>query len=418
MRIKCKFLTLIVPLLILVSCSSQIANTENFSRSNDIGPNTSAKSQVDSAYQLTETEQVKILPTNTPVIFDEPEGKSVLSTPTMPVTAADAYDNFSSIYFQPWELITSITWSHDGRYLVISAGTVIYIYDVETQKFIGSYQVKALTHTLDISQDGKWLVAGSRDGIIRVWQFDQIIEDLASGTEMHPAYQIDAHKKGINSVSFINPDHYLATAGNDGIIRIWDLANQDMVSSMIGGNYAIPSIAYSHQYDYIAIANNTIIRLRNLQTLKIEGTLRAPTNLYSIAFNPVGNLIIAGDIANHIYIWNIVEANQAGEKNNPQPLIILGPKADENAYQGLVWQVKFHPNGKVIASAGGDKSVRLWNVYTGELLDEFYGHSAGVTSIAFHPNGSVLVSGGLDGILNFWNIKLPEVLPQDDDRFR
>ena len=79
------------------------------------------------------------------------------------------------------------------------------------------------------------------------------------------------------------------------------------------------------------------------------------------------------------------------------------PKATLEGHTDIVWSVAFSPNGKMLASASWDQSVRLWNVNTGRLLHTLTGHTNEVMSVAFSPDGNTLASGSWDGTIRLWN---------------
>jgi WD40 repeat protein len=62
----------------------------------------------------------------------------------------------------------------------------------------------------------------------------------------------------------------------------------------------------------------------------------------------------------------------------------------------------FAPGGKVLASAGTDRLVRLWEVATGKEVRQFKGHAHYVSAVAFSADGKTLVSASLDGALRLW----------------
>jgi WD40 repeat protein len=69
-----------------------------------------------------------------------------------------------------------------------------------------------------------------------------------------------------------------------------------------------------------------------------------------------------------------------------------------------VSNVAFSPNSTLAARGSGDKTVRLWDANTGELLRSFIGHNSGVTCVAFTPDGRTLVSGSSDGTVLLWDL--------------
>jgi WD40 repeat protein len=71
---------------------------------------------------------------------------------------------------------------------------------------------------------------------------------------------------------------------------------------------------------------------------------------------------------------------------------------------GTVLSVAFSPDGNMLASGGGDKTVRLWDAGSRKPTATLKGHTEGVTSVAFSPDGRLLASGGADSHLKLWEI--------------
>src|SRR5262249_139117 len=67
--------------------------------------------------------------------------------------------------------------------------------------------------------------------------------------------------------------------------------------------------------------------------------------------------------------------------------------------------VAFTPDGKTLASASYDHTIRLWDPATGRELLRLQGHTNYVMSVAFTPDGKTLVSGGNDGMGRIWDLK-------------
>lgn len=66
--------------------------------------------------------------------------------------------------------------------------------------------------------------------------------------------------------------------------------------------------------------------------------------------------------------------------------------------------LSFSPNGKLIVSASNDKTIKLWDVFTGKLVNEFIGHTEKVQTALFSPDGRFLVSTSGDDTIRLWDI--------------
>ena len=65
--------------------------------------------------------------------------------------------------------------------------------------------------------------------------------------------------------------------------------------------------------------------------------------------------------------------------------------------------VSFSPDGTRIASGSGDKTVKVWDAATGEVVQTLQGHSRLVTAVAFSPDGARLASGSFDERVKVWD---------------
>jgi WD40 repeat protein len=108
----------------------------------------------------------------------------------------------------------------------------------------------------------------------------------------------------------------------------------------------------------------------------------------SVSFSSDGKIIASASANRTVRLWNI----------DGSLLYVL------QGHRDVVWDVCFSPGGKVLASASGDGTIKIWS-RNGSLLHTFVGHSESVFSVAFNPTGNVIVSASADKTIKFWSIK-------------
>ena len=73
-------------------------------------------------------------------------------------------------------------------------------------------------------------------------------------------------------------------------------------------------------------------------------------------------------------------------------------------HTGEVLSVSYSPDGSTLASGSLDRTVRLWDVSSGQEIATLQGHTHGVTSVSYSPNGQTLASGSLDRTVRLWDV--------------
>ncbi len=91
--------------------------------------------------------------------------------------------------------------------------------------------------------------------------------------------------------------------------------------------------------------------------------------------------------------WRLLKA-----LSQPESLVLRG-------HTGDVYYVAYAPDGKTLATAGMDGTIRLWDSETGREQAQLNGHDGEVNCVSFSPDGRTLVSGGDDGTLRVWDLE-------------
>ncbi len=114
--------------------------------------------------------------------------------------------------------------------------------------------------------------------------------------------------------------------------------------------------------------------------------------VYSVAFSGDGRLLASAGADRTVRVWDVAAA---------KCVAVLTGHTDE------IFSAVFHPDGKRLASAGRDRAIWLWDLSTGVEVARLEGHTNFVFSLAFSPDGASLASGSGDGTVRIWDTESP-----------
>jgi WD40 repeat protein len=138
----------------------------------------------------------------------------------------------------------------------------------------------------------------------------------------------------------------------------------------------------------IAFSLVTLAMAHSLQPQPLAELKGHTALIYHVAFSPDGKLLATAGFDNGVKLW---------EGSSGKEVRTL------TGHTGPVYCVAFHPNGTILASGSLDKTIRLWNIADGKLIREIKGHTDIVDSIAFNKDGKLLASGSSDKTIRLWN---------------
>ncbi len=112
------------------------------------------------------------------------------------------------------------------------------------------------------------------------------------------------------------------------------------------------------------------------------------SEILTMAYSPTGHLLATAGIDQTIRLWN-------PESGRDQKVL--------RGHMGAVHALAFSPNGKFLASGSADTSIRLWDVDSGQPVHAVTSNFGAVRAVTFSADGKMLATGGNDGSLRFWD---------------
>jgi WD40 repeat protein/serine/threonine protein kinase/tetratricopeptide (TPR) repeat protein len=257
--------------------------------------------------------------------------------------------------------------SPDGEHVVTvvretPGRSVLHVWNAATGQPAGKpTPASGTVWDLRFTREGKRLVTGSAisnllgggSGEARLWEFP----------ELKPIGKPIAHPDWIQDTAF-SPDETQLLVGGLRSARVWNIESGEAASPAMQFGYPVAKIAFSPNGQMVAAASN-----------------------YGVA-----------------RVWKAADGEPVTpllEHDNPRQI-----KNGPTGHAGLALAaVDFHPNGKLLLTACGDKTARMWNLESsGTAVGTPMRHSDHIVTARFSPDGRFVLSASLDQTAALWNV--------------
>jgi WD40 repeat protein len=233
------------------------------------------------------------------------------------------------------------------------------------------------------SPDGKQIVSCGWDKTVRLW-------DPTTGKELR---RFIGHTNIVYTVVFSPDGKNLLSGGSDSVLRLWDVASGKQIRQFNGHNEWVGSLAIAGDgKSAISGGYDNILRLWDIKTgNELYRFVGHSKPIRTVAMTPNGRYALSGSLDGTVKAWNV-----PGRK-------------EVRSFVGS-FPVCFSADGRLIACGGPERSVIVYDFYSGKELVRLIGHVADVMGVTFSPDGRRVLTAGMDKTVRLWDVKTGKVI--------
>jgi len=233
------------------------------------------------------------------------------------------------------------------------------------------------------------------------------------GSSPSPIQSFDGHSNNVTSIGFQRDRKWLFSGSEDGSVKIWDLRVSSCQRDYQSKSSVNCCVLHPNQGELIAADEDGAIRVWDLtqNTCSFELVPDGKVPMRSLTIAADASLLVAANNKGNIYVWRLGVGSKAGGGGG---LTILEPFNRLDAahpQQSYILHALLSPDVRLLATCASDKTIRIWNVEKGFVLDKILsGHSGWVWDCSFSADSAYLVSGSSDKTAKLWDVKTGDTI--------
>ena len=287
--------------------------------------------------------------------------------------------------------INKLSYNREGTELAIASGDewsgLAEIINARKGETGGSFYHPSAVNGVAFSPDGTRLATASDDGRLRIWHL--------SSPEMDPKI-LEGHEGTDVAVAFSKDGTRLVSVGSDSVARVWNPDSGEM-TALFRHDDAVHDASFSPDGVRLAVAcEDGKVWLWDVPSQEFLRTLGNHANrVTSVAFSPLDGKRLLTTSATTAKVWDAESGNEL--------LTLIG-------HTDVLLSGTFSKDGKRIVTSGFDRSVRVWDAESGRELLKLGNHRDWVTSVDFSPDGNHLASCSSDHTVRTYTLDPKELV--------
>jgi mono/diheme cytochrome c family protein len=194
----------------------------------------------------------------------------------------------------------------------------------------------------------------------------------------------------------VSVDQKRLAVGRGNMIQLYNLEaeGRPLLGELAGHEDVVQSLAFSPDGKWLASGGYRRVVLWDVATMKKARELAGfVERITALTFSPDNaSLFIADGVPSQIGIVRLFSVEK-GE-----------PIRQWDAHTDTIFDLEVTADGNRLASGGGDKTAKVWNLADFTEYAKFEGHTGRVLSVAFKPDGTLLATGSEDRDVKVWNL--------------